>query len=120
MGSPTSNIFQRTRKSDVEREKHSTRQPAGGAGTPDHPLPPQPVGDRPFRPAKTPAGWIAYGEVPPHIRMDCQNQERLTGTYPTREAAATAAMPEARYVESEEDRIGQTENSSGGSRPRRF
>ena len=56
--------------------------------------------DRPFRPAKTPAGWIAYGEVPPHIRMDYQNQERLAGAYPTRE---TAAMFAARYVVSEVD-----------------
>ena len=94
--------------------------PPLGREHPDHPLTRNRWEERPFRPAKTPAGWIAYGEVPSHIRMDCQNQERLTGAYPAGEAAATAAMFAARYVESEEDRIGQSENSSGGSRPRRF
>lgn len=51
-----------------------------------------PWDDRPFRPVHTQAGWIVIGEVPDGVELDAKLRGSLTKAYPTREAAAAAAL----------------------------
>lgn len=51
-----------------------------------------PWDDRRFRPVHTQAGWIVIGEVPDGIELDAKLLGSLTKAYPTREAAAAAAL----------------------------
>lgn len=65
-----------------------------------------PWDDRPFRPVHTQAGWIVIGEVPDGVELGAKLLRSLIKVYPTREAAAAAALLLGAAVKTAENKDG--------------